>query len=353
MSTTPDEIPNLTADLEASWDEVEPPEENDDVQATSDTKDKSAADDTSGDGGADSKSDDDSTRRGDGADDTAVQGDNKLSPETIEAKVDDKPPVGLSPAAREAWKDTPEAVRKDISKREADYASGIEKHREGSARAAQMDQVLAPFQQYMQMNGGPAQALNTLLSTGAQLQMGSPQQKAEMVANIIQQYGVDIQTLDNHLVGKAPPADVQQSTDVQTAVKAAMEPYQQFMQSQVQGQQAMAQQQAQDVTQSIDQFSADPANEFYTDVRMDMADLLDMAANRRQPLSLKEAYDKACRMNPDIDKIVSTRALTASASDKRLASTSIAGNRGGDGGGAGDLNLHDQISDAWANAGRT
>ena len=42
----------------------------------------------------------------------------------------DKPPVGLSPEAREAWKDVPASVKADIVKRENDYAKGIEKHRQ-------------------------------------------------------------------------------------------------------------------------------------------------------------------------------------------------------------------------------
>ena len=35
-------------------------------------------------------------------------------------------------------------------------------------------------------------------------------------------------------------------------------------------------------------------NEFLADVRLDMADLIDMAAKQGRPLNLQQAYDRAC-----------------------------------------------------------
>ena len=343
------EVPNLTADLESAWEDVEPAEEQDDGTTTGTAQiqpEVAAAVPPEGDAG------DNGTDGGGDTKDRSIPGTGESGAVTNEDQGNEKPPVGLSAAAREAWKDTPEAIRKDITKRESDYTAGIEKHRQNAARARQMDQVLAPYAQYFAMNGGAGPTINTLLQTGASLQSGTPQQKAQVVANIIEQYGVDIQTLDNTLVGKPPPAGQQQQTAVDNAVNKALAPYQNFMQQQQNQQRQQVQNQAAEVTQTIEQFQADPVNEFYTDVRMDMADLLDMAANRNEQMSLKQAYDRACMMNPEITTILSTRANTNNAGNKRRAAVSISGNQGGQGGGAGELDMRATIEDAWSHAGR-
>ena len=62
-------------------------------------------------------------------------------------EAEDVPPKSLSLAAREAWKDTPKAVRDDIAKREADVEKGMRKYGEDAHRAQNMDKVLPPDSQ--------------------------------------------------------------------------------------------------------------------------------------------------------------------------------------------------------------
>jgi len=171
------------------------------------------------------------------------------------------PPRSLSPTAREEWKNTPEAVKKEIAKREADFEAGIVKYSQDAQRARGMDQVLQPYQQLFAMNGGAPNVLPGLLQTASVLQMGTPQQRAGRIADLIKQFGVDIRMLDEVLVGQAPKDD-----PVQRAVNEAVAPYQQHME-QLQRQQAQQQQyEQQQVGQEISQFAADPRNEFYNDV---------------------------------------------------------------------------------------
>ena len=68
-----------------------------------------------------------------------------------------------------------------------------------------MDQALAPFQQYLAVTGEPpAKTIQGLLQTASILQMGSPVQRANTVASLIKQFGVDIRTLDDVLAGQQP-----------------------------------------------------------------------------------------------------------------------------------------------------
>jgi len=262
-------------------------------------------------------------------------------------------PNSWSATAREQWKDIPKETRDYIAQREQQMTQGMQKNAENAKRASQMDQVLAPHQQYFAMNGGPGQSIKNLLEAGSGLQMGSPIQKAQIVSNLIKQFGIDIGTLDNMLVGQEPPPEQRQQNDIQQAVNQAVAPYQQQLQQQQQQQQYAQQQAQQGVQNDVQAFSQDPKNEFYNDVRADMADILDMASNRGRSMSMEEAYNTACRLNPEISKIMDARTQQASLADKRAAAASITGTPGGPGGRTPPNGMRDTILEAWDNAGRT
>jgi hypothetical protein len=266
------------------------------------------------------------------------------------AAADEKPPVGLSLEAREAWKDVPAAVKADIVKRENDYAAGIEKHRQGSERAQGMDRALQPYGQYLQMNGGVGQALQGLLQTGSALQMGSPQQKAQVVANLIKQFGVDISSLDRMLVGEAPPAEQQQQNNFEQMLNQRLGPMQQQLQGYQQREQQQQQQAQGQVAQEVNDFGS--SNEFYNDVRGDMADLLDMAANRGRKMSMDEAYKLACANHPQISNIMANRTSQELVTGKRKAASSITGSPGGSLNAAPPNSTRAALDAAWDNAGQ-
>jgi len=226
---------------------------------------------------------------------------------------EDKPPVGLSATAREAWKDTPKPVRDEIAKRERDYAKGLQKNAESAKRAEQMDAVLTNHQRYLHSSGQPAGAvINNLLSVASTLQFAPQEQRAAAIAGLIRDFGVDIETLDNVLVSRPAPQ--------------RQEPAQQGLTAE-QVMQIMEQRESQSrVTQTLEQFAN--THEFYSDVRGDMADLLDLAAKRGQEMTLDEAYKKACAMNDEIVSVTSQRGITPA---RRAAASSIRGNPGGSG----------------------
>jgi len=256
------------------------------------------------------------------------------------------PPVGLSPAAREVWNEVPDAVKAEITKREQDYERGIMKYSQNAKRAEMMDQMLGPYQQLFSINGGPGKTLPGLLQVASQLQMGTPQQKASTVASLIKQFGVDIGTLDNLLVGEAPPQEVLQQQTIEQQVQQGIARWQQAQAAQAQ------QYTAQQVNTELQQFASDPQNEFYADVRSDMADLLDMAARRNQSMTLQQAYERAVQIHPQISQIIAARGQKQNTSMKQRAASSISGAPGGQGGGADVSSTRAALEEAWANAGR-
>jgi hypothetical protein len=262
----------------------------------------------------------------------------------------DNAPSSLPPAAREAWKDAPEAIKEAMVKREDYYQQGIDKFKADAGRAQEMDQALRPFEQYLGMNGGHAH-IGELLRTGASLQMGTQAQKAEQIAGLIQQFGVDINTLDGILSGNGAPQATQQSDAVAQQVQAALQPYQQMMQQQQQQQQNAEQQSQNNVQNEIGAFSSDTANEFYNDVRSDMADILDMAAKHGTQMNLKQAYDRACQLHPEISSVITARNAQNDLGAKRNAASSINGTRGGTNSATPTGSIRDTLDHVWDNAG--
>jgi hypothetical protein len=325
----------LSADLAAAWDDSV--EESDDGTAEIGT--------TPG----DDQPDDDTA-------DTELPTDVEASSETEDGESagnldTDAAPDSLPPAAREAWGETPQVMREAIAKREKDFAAGIMKYAQGAKQAGQMNELIKPYGQYIQMNGGPGKAIGSLLQTGSQLQMGSPQQKAQIVADLINQFGVDIGSLDNMLVGAAPSASDQQNSAVQQAVQQAVAPYQQTMNQIQQQQQHASQQQNQAIAGELGEFAK--THEFYNDLRGEMATMLENASAQGREMTPQKAYDIAAAMHPQIGPIVAARKNTASLADKRKAAVSITGNQGGaaDRSAADDMNS--QINAAWDAVGRS
>ncbi|RLC07579.1 MAG: hypothetical protein DRI24_24655, partial [Deltaproteobacteria bacterium] len=178
---------------------------------------------------------------------------------------------------------------------------------------------------------------------------GSPEQKAQQIAGFIKTYGVDIGMLDGMLAGAAPSPEQQQNNQMQDMMDQRMAPVNQLLerinQAQTDRNSATNQQAGTDVNAFSEQA------EFINDVRMDMADMMDMAAQRGQNMTLQQAYDKACAINPEISKVMADRVENArimgnnqTVQQKMNAASSIHGEQGGTGGGSEDLSLRDMIS---------
>lgn len=263
----------------------------------------------------------------------------------------EKAPVSMSASAREKWKNTPDEVKQEFSRLDKRMEGLAQKYGRDAQRAQQMDQTLQPYSQLFAMNGGAQNTLPGLLQTAAQLQMGSAPQKAQAVASIIKQFGVDIVALDNMLVGQPLPPEMQKKTEMEQMLQQHLAPVQQQLQHYQQREMAVKQAEHQQINGEIQNFSTQ--NEFYNDVRSEMADILDLAANRNRNMTLQEAYDQACHLNPQIRQIIQARGSQATVQSKRKAGSSIYGTPSGNGSAASPDSMRHAIENAWENIGRS
>lgn len=263
-----------------------------------------------------------------------------------------KAPENWSLNDRSNWSKIPPDMQKVVTAREKEFA-------DFKAEAAGFEQA-HDFINSLQQNYAPIlaaegvnapQAIKGLFEKVSQLRMGSPQQKAQAVATIISDYGIDIGALDSVLVGK--PVQESQQSEVQRLVQEQLAPMQNMMQQQQQQVQQQVQQRTQQATDEVTQFAQ--GAEFLNDVRNDMADLLDMADKRGVSMSLQQVYDKACAIHPEISNIIAERTRSAdlmtaqtTLAAKKAASTSLSGKQHGiPSVNTANMSIRDSIAAAW------
>jgi hypothetical protein len=265
----------------------------------------------------------------------------------------DKAPASWSPSAREAWGKLPKEAQAQIIKREKEVSDVLAQGSAARQVTHELNTLLAPHKERMIASGvqNPMQMIGNMLDAERRLSQGDQHARASTIANLIKGYGVDINVLDSLLA--AEPAQQNPNSEIERMIEQRMAPVTQLLQQQ----QYYAQQQKmhgeQQAVQAVTQFGSQA--EFINDVRMDMADLLDMAASRGQVLSLEDAYKKACAIHPEVSKVMSERerqqqimGTQNTLSHKRNAAVSITGNQRGGTVQAAN-NLRDQIAQAWDN----
>ena len=203
----------------------------------------------------------------------------------------DKPPAVEAPASwskegRELFTGADPKLREYIMQRDRQQQEGVAKLKheyEGKAKfAEEMWGEIAPYQQLIESEGGtPAGAVRELLQTAALMRQGTPQQKAQALYQIARQFNVP-------LSGEQPetPSDPRYDA-LQQELQSVRNEFGQFRQS-------AADQQTQALQAEVDAFKAEHPH--FEAVRATMGRLIQSG----EAEGLKDAYEKAVWLNPDI-----------------------------------------------------
>lgn len=262
----------------------------------------------------------------------------------------EKAPASWTPAAREHWAGLPNDLKATINKREKELQTTLN----DTAQARQLSQnfgnLVSPYQGMFQAQGVDTfTGINNTLQLAAQLQMGTPIQKAQAAANIIKQFGVDISTLDDLIVGNMPAA--QKANPQVDALQNQVMQMQQYIQQQQHTQQQTQNTQQNTINQETEQFMAQ--NEFANDLRGEMADFMDMAYRSGKQIDLKTAYQRAISARPDIQQLMSNRNNTQSSQQALAgaanAAVSVPQRGAGAAGAPSPTTMRGAIADAWEN----
>lgn len=259
-----------------------------------------------------------------------------------------KPPASWKPGAREKWATLPPEVQQEALRRERETQTALSEATEARRNWQAYQQVVAPYAGMIAAEGGnPISAAQNLFQTAAVLRTGAPAHKAQLVARLIQQFGVDINMLASALDGHAPQGQGQQQP--QQFRDPRFDAFMQQMESQKQQREAAM---AQQTSGEVEDFLS--SAEFGEDVRQDMADMLEVAARRGVALSLEDAYTRAVKLHPEVSGVLEQReaakqanAQVASTQRARVAAVSLKSRPAGPSSAPAPTGRRAQLDAAW------
>lgn len=209
---------------------------------------------------------------------------------------EDKAPSGWSPAAREKWITLPKDIRQEIVRREEASAVGVRQLQE---RYAPLENFVSGLMPYIQEASGlgvnPQQYISSVMQSERVLRSADVPTKFQELLRIADQYGIPLRDVINESVGAqvlAKPAPAANGhASLPPELQQELNEMRQWRQQQEEG----------GVNQQIMEFAKD--KEFFNDVHLTMAAMFDAG----KVTTLQEAYDAACRADPQIYKIMQDR----------------------------------------------
>jgi hypothetical protein len=212
--------------------------------------------------------------------------------------------------AKAKWNDVPPEVRRYIAEREDQMHRAIARNDEDRNLGRAMSQTLQPHMETIRAIGvAPDQAVAGLLNVDAVLRKGSPEQKLEMVHEIMRSYQIPLEHVMHH---QPMPQDPRLN---------ALQQELQALRSQV-TQGTQHQQEALEVRAAQAEIEAFKANAPHLEaVRDHMSHLLTngLAAD------LQDAYDQAVWANPQTRQAMLAAQTAAATKTQRVASARNAG----------------------------
>jgi hypothetical protein len=246
-----------------------------------------------------------------------------VAPETpaVGPKVDAQPapaavakaPSSWRPEVREKWASLPEDVRNEINRREREISTGLGQTAPYRQKAETWDSVTGPYEMMFRADGMDApKAVGGLLQFAAALRTSPEPQKAAMVAGLIKNYGVTVDSLakalDGAQAGVVPPAAPEYRDP---RVDQLLAHFQTQARTQQEATRAAAAKEVEDF-----KASDSPLAEFFDDMAEDIADQLEFAHKRGQSMTVAQAAERAARLNDGVSGVLAQRKAAADAKAK-------------------------------------
>ncbi len=184
------------------------------------------------------------------------------------------------------WEKMPRELQDYVTNtREKDYLNGLEQYKSGHNAYSQFAEVLQPYMPRINSLGmHPAEAVRALMNADWALSQGTPEQKAAMLGQICQNYGIDPRTI-------VPAGEAPFRTEGETALAKKYDGLaanvNQFIQSQMNEKRA-------GIDKEVAAFAADPMHPHFDEVADHIARLITADRN----ISLADAYEQAVWANP-------------------------------------------------------
>lgn len=234
-------------------------------------------------------------------------------------------PLSWDEKSKAAWTKLPQEVREQVAKREIEvqraltYSAGARKFAEDFQKTVQ------PFAHLIQARGStPLRAVHNLMNTAAGLTVGTPQQKADIVAEIIVNYGLDTELLDSTLAkaleNKGKNVQEQIPPHLMQALRPVFDAANKLKERE---EQAQTEAQA-NAAEAVETMASDPKYPFFNELREEIAEILEVAMNRGRKITMVKAYEMAVNQS---DKHRDAMAQRRAASSVQQAARTLAAAR--------------------------
>lgn len=264
----------------------------------------------------------------------------------------DKAPLSWGPSRDVLWAKVPPDVRAAISKREIDIQQGMSQAGRLRQVVEEYHGLITPYEATIKSIGTtPKEAIHSVMQTATMMINGTQEQKCAILAEMIQRYGVDLQQFDTHLssvLQKGGPVTRIQPTP---PLDPRLAPLFSMAERLERAEQEKDQKQQQEAGLAIESIQNEP---FFEDVRYDIADIMEISAKRGKIMTIKQAYDKAVQINPEVSNIVSQQkkkvdvsAAASTLARARRAASTVTGAPGSSVLGGGKADRRSALEAAW------
>jgi len=223
-------------------------------------------------------------------------------------------PQSWKPHAREKWAALPPEVQEEAVRIDKEVQRVMRETAETRKFASSVQSTLAPFEGLARANGmDSVKYAGSVMQTAAALHMGTPAQKASIVAQLIGTYGIDVDAVNAVMQGQAP-AQASQPAQQPQNVQAEVQRYFEQMQTQ---------QLTNTAQQAIDKAKGEC--EFWNDIGQGKivtmaAQLITMEPDLAPDVALKNSYEILSARTPSVSAVLKQR-QEAEAAKARIAST--------------------------------
>lgn len=189
--------------------------------------------------------------------------------------------------AKAQWASLPQFAKEEAYKREADFFNGMQQYQAKAQVADTLVAVVQPYQPILNALGADIPtALSEVLKTAAIFHVGTPAQKVAALKQIAQTHGIDMGTQANSPADQFADPALEQLQRELAEVKGLLAGQSQATQNSV----------ISEASSQITAFANDPANKYFSDVRVSMGRLITSG----ESTSMKDAYERACWSNPQV-----------------------------------------------------
>jgi len=214
--------------------------------------------------------------------------------------------------ALEKWATIDPRVQQEILKREDDFMRGIQGYKQAADLGVRYSKVAEPYMaQLAAHNIDPVQLFQSFAANHYLLSFGQENQKLEIAANLVKNYGIDLNKLTSFIGDQiiSPP---------DPEIAALRKEIADLKQGQAQFQTRSTEAARASLREQIDAFADDPAHPYFNEVAEHIGKLIETGSAQ----SLEEAYNTAVYANPvtrqkELDRLMKEKTDAAAAEEQK------------------------------------